>query len=509
MLVLVIGCEGARLVARAIGLDVWPAWVAGDGVRAQRARDQPGRSAQRRGAPDRGPALGGAADRARAHRSTARAQGRAVLGGRVPVQRRRQRDRHRGRAAAGGDPDRLGRTARSGALVPPRLVDRLPRGHQPLVGLLAVRAGTAFPAVLRLRRGRQDHHGDHGLPGGAARHEQLGELHLPRQPAELAGRLRLRDAAGARRAHRPRRRARRARPGHDGPTLAGAARGSRRPRPRVGHDRAHVAAAEPARTRDPGPARRPVRAAAQRQQGRPDAPAAAGPRRGRGVRAGARDAAPTGHPRRHPRHGRRGAGSRHGATRGGDGAAHARLGPGAGLLGADRRLPRLCRRAAACLAGAGVGLRPAVLGMDRRRADAVGGTHAVGVPVAGAAHSAADDPGAVLPRGVPGDRVGVRQPGGDPGQARIRLRGGPARPGRERLREHDVEPGLDRARQVPGRDAGGHVRDARLRSCGRGVPRDPRRRRPRHPGPPGGHRGDRGRCVVRRRRGRRRRADIT
>lgn len=29
VLVLVIGCEGARLVARAIGLDVWPAWVAG------------------------------------------------------------------------------------------------------------------------------------------------------------------------------------------------------------------------------------------------------------------------------------------------------------------------------------------------------------------------------------------------------------------------------------------------------------------------------------------------
>ncbi len=49
----------------------------------------------------------------------------------------------------------------------------------------------------------------------------------------------------------------------------------------------------------------------------------------------------------------------------------------------------------------GAGFALADLGMDDRRADAVRGAHALGVPLAGAAHPTADDPGALLPRGVP------------------------------------------------------------------------------------------------------------
>ena len=156
VLVLVIGCEGARLVARAIGLDVWPAWVAGMafGLNARVISQVGVRSAE---------VLPTAVlpwvvlpiVLALTGRLPAAAGG-AVLRRRVPVQRRRQRHGDRGRAAAGGDPDRLGRTARarvtgrflgwwSGFLV----------GHQRLVGGLAARAARLLAAVLRLRRGRQ------------------------------------------------------------------------------------------------------------------------------------------------------------------------------------------------------------------------------------------------------------------------------------------------------------------------------------------------------------------
>ena len=113
VLVLVIGCEGARLVARAIGLGVWPAWVAGMafGLNARVISQVGVRSAEVLPTAVLPwvvlPIVLALTGRLPARRAALFSAVAFLFSGAV------NGDRHRGRAAAGGDPDRLGRTARS------------------------------------------------------------------------------------------------------------------------------------------------------------------------------------------------------------------------------------------------------------------------------------------------------------------------------------------------------------------------------------------------------------
>ena len=136
----------------------WAAWVAGHGLRAQPAGDQPGGSAQRRD-PARWRRCPGCCcpivltltGPARDPRRAA-----AVLGGRLHVHRSRQRHGDGGALPLVVRDHRLGHPAQAGPVAPARLVVRAdPAGHLGLVGGLAAEAQLLLAAVLRLRRGRQ------------------------------------------------------------------------------------------------------------------------------------------------------------------------------------------------------------------------------------------------------------------------------------------------------------------------------------------------------------------